>query len=149
MIVRNVVTFTSSEFNTKDPKQYFINPGCFGDDVARWLIGQLKGHGIEADDAPSQEDWGWYLTYRVNGQEHRLLLAFRPADSGGTGYWIGWVERAGALSALMGRRTTSIDPLAVSAVHHVLSSSPVVEHVRWHLQRDFDRGNEEAGQPSP
>jgi len=149
MTVRNVVTFTSSQFNTSEPKPYFINPGCFGDDVAQWLIGQLKGQGVEADEEPGQEDWGWYLTYRANGQTHRFLLAFRPADSTGTGNWIGWVERAGAVRALLGSSKTSIDPLAAEAVHQVLSRSPLIEHVQWHLQRDFDHGNEEAGQPSP
>jgi hypothetical protein len=30
--IRTVVTFNSSAFNTTQPKSYFINDCCFGDD---------------------------------------------------------------------------------------------------------------------
>ena len=40
--MRTLVTFRSSAFNTTQPKDYFINPGCFGDDVAKWLMGELR-----------------------------------------------------------------------------------------------------------
>ena len=38
---RAVVTFGSAAFNMAEPKDYFINPCCFGDDVANWLIGKV------------------------------------------------------------------------------------------------------------
>lgn len=39
--VRTVVTFESTAFNMAEPKDYFINPCCFGDDLAKWLIDEL------------------------------------------------------------------------------------------------------------
>lgn len=56
--VRTVVTFESTAFNLAEPKNCFINPCCFGDDLAKWLIGELRKHGLETDDEPSQEDFG-------------------------------------------------------------------------------------------
>jgi hypothetical protein len=47
--IRTVVTFESSLFNTSDPKDYFINPCCFGDDVAVWLAQQLRAKGYEKE----------------------------------------------------------------------------------------------------
>jgi len=38
MIVRRNVIFQSTAFNTSQPKDYFINDCCYGDDVARWLM---------------------------------------------------------------------------------------------------------------
>src|SRR5580700_9256202 len=44
--VRTVVTFESTAFNLAEPKNCFINPCCFGDDLAKWLIGELRKHGF-------------------------------------------------------------------------------------------------------
>jgi len=32
--IRTIVSFNSAAFNMTEPKRYFINPCCFGDDVA-------------------------------------------------------------------------------------------------------------------
>jgi hypothetical protein len=68
--IRTIVTFESSAFNTTDPKGYFINPCCFGDDVAKWLARQLRDKGHEAGETPGQEDFGWYLTFRISKAEY-------------------------------------------------------------------------------
>jgi len=59
----NCVVFESNAFNTSIEGENFINPGCFGDDVARWLIGQLRADGHVTEE-PRQEDFGWYFTSR-------------------------------------------------------------------------------------
>ena len=33
--MRTVATFRSAAFNTSEARPYFINPGCFGDDLAK------------------------------------------------------------------------------------------------------------------
>jgi hypothetical protein len=40
--VKTAVTLKSSTFNMSEPREYFINPGCFGDDLAKWLADQLR-----------------------------------------------------------------------------------------------------------
>jgi hypothetical protein len=59
--IRTVVTFESTAFNMTEPKDHFINPRCFVDDVAAWLIRELRKQGIGTDEKPGQEDFGWYL----------------------------------------------------------------------------------------
>jgi hypothetical protein len=61
--IKTIVTFTSLLFNTSSQKAYFINPGCFGDDVAKWLADQLRNQGHE--DMPGQEDFGWYFIFQM------------------------------------------------------------------------------------
>lgn len=39
---RTVVIFNSTAFNMAEPKDYFINPCCFKDDVPKYLIGELR-----------------------------------------------------------------------------------------------------------
>ncbi len=56
--IRTVVTFQSPAFNTSERKDYFINDGCYGDDLARWLIEQLRSRGVQTDAEPGQEDFG-------------------------------------------------------------------------------------------
>jgi hypothetical protein len=146
---RTVVTFTSSGFNTTEPKQYFINPCCYGDDLAKWLIEQFKIQGIDTDEKPGQEDFGWYVIFSVNRMPHCFVFSFRPSEDGGGGEWIGWVERCGALRTFLGRRTNDVHSSAVQAIHQTLTAAPIIQDVRWHLQRDFDHGNEAGSQPSP
>jgi len=47
-------------FNNTEPKPYFINETCFGDDVGVWLGNKLTERGFSIN-GPHQEDWGWYL----------------------------------------------------------------------------------------
>ena len=58
--------FSSDRFNLSEPKDYFINDCCYGDDVARWLGERLQLRGWTVAE-PDQEDWGWYFDAR-NGQ---------------------------------------------------------------------------------
>jgi hypothetical protein len=148
--VRTVVTFKSSAFNISEPKEYFINPGCFGDDVARWLSEQLGGSGYQAAEAPGQEDFGWYFRFTTSGIEHFFFIGYRPPDDNEEGVWIGWLERSrGFLATLAGARKRGIQPAAARAIHEILSGSPQIRDVHWHFARDFHSGREEAGTPEP
>ena len=57
------VLFTSDRFNLSEPREYFINDCCYGDDVAGWLVERLARAGL-APTEPGQEDWGWYFEVR-------------------------------------------------------------------------------------
>jgi len=150
--MRTVVTFQSTSFNTTEPKPYFINPCCFGDDLARWLIGQLRGRGVDTDEKPGQEDFGWYLDFQIAGVRSTFVVGFGfpPLDASADGTWIGWIERSrGFLGSVLGRRNRYIDPSAVELMHTILSTSPNFRDVRWHSRRDFDKGNWAVGSPTP
>jgi hypothetical protein len=148
--IRTVVTFESTIFNTTEPKEYFINPGCFGDDVANWLISELRKQGLRTDEKPDQEDFGWYLNFTITRLGHTFAIGYRPTGESEQGTWIGWVERnRGFIRSLFGGRKRGIHASAVEAIHNILSSSSQIQDVRWHFQHDFDKGLEERGALSP
>ena len=60
------ILFETNRFNLSEVQEHFINPCCFGEDLARWLRAELMERGLEVDE-PGQEDWGWYLRARRQG----------------------------------------------------------------------------------
>jgi hypothetical protein len=53
--MRTVCTFQSPLFDSATPRDHFINPGCYGDDAARWLSTALRARGLQADAEPGME----------------------------------------------------------------------------------------------
>jgi hypothetical protein len=148
--MRTLVTFKSTAFNSSEPRDYFINPCCFGDDVARWLINELPKRGFETSEEPQQEDFGWYFGFRIRGLSHTFFIGFRSANSTEDGEWIGLIQRTrGLIGSMLGREKVGVQPDAAHAIHSILSESKVIDEVRWHLQSEFDRGQEEAGASAP
>jgi hypothetical protein len=133
--VRTVVTFESTAFNMAEPKDYFINPCCFGDDLAKWLIDELRKQGFETDDEPGQEDFGWYLNFETAEIAHTFVIGHRPTSESEAGTWFGVIERNRVLF-----RRRGVQPSAVDAIHRILSTSPLIQDVRWHFKLDFDKG---------
>lgn len=155
-IMRTFVTFESSAFNVTEPRDYFINPCCYGDDLAKWLIARLRAHGIAADAEPGQEDSGWYLLFDVPEGRHCCMLGYRPADGADPGAWIGFVERhRGFIGSILGRRNHGIAASATAAIHAALTAAVAgadakeIRNVRWHLKSDFESCLEERGTPEP
>lgn len=147
---RTIVTFKSAAFNVVEPKSYFINPRCFGDDLARWFIRELRNRGLDTDDEPAQGDFGWHLNFNVPGGSHTFFVAHRPGSEGKAAMWIGWPKRdVGFFGFLFGGRKRGIDPLAAEALHKVLSESPLIQDVRWHFHGDFDDDEEQLGAATP
>jgi hypothetical protein len=93
--IRTVVTFESTAFNMATPRDYFINPCCCGDDVAVWLIRELRKQGMKTDEKPGQEDFGWCLNFEAAGVGHTFVIGHRPNGETEAGTWIGWLDRLG------------------------------------------------------
>jgi len=147
--IRTVVTFESTAFNMTKPKDYFINPCCFGDDVAEWLIRELRKQGMRTDEKPGQEDFGWYLNFEAAGIGHTFVIGHLPNGETEAGTWIGWLERQrGMIGSILGGRKRGIQSSAARAIHQTLTGSPMVRDVRWHFERDFPHGIE-GGALSP
>jgi hypothetical protein len=151
MAVRNqrtIVTFRSTAFNTSERRAHFINDGCYGDDLARWLMAELAARGTRTDPEPGQEDFGWYFTYHA-GVAHHFIVAFRPEPEP-HGLWIGWIERrAGLVGSILGARRRAIGGDALATIHAALADSDRVSDVRWHRRTEFERGNESNGTIHP
>jgi len=65
------ILFETDRFNVSEVKEHFINPCCFGEDLAAWLRQALTEKEITTC-APGQEDWGWYL-FAQRGSERYFL----------------------------------------------------------------------------
>lgn len=134
---QNCAVFKSNAFNTTIRKEYFLNPDCFGDDAAAWLIRELRAREIETDEVPDQEDFGWYFKFNAGGAKHNALIGFRPGSYGGEGEWICWIERkTGLFGVLLGKRKT-IRPEAVRAIQDILTSSKIVSGVKFCSEQDL------------
>lgn len=148
--MRTVITFESAAFNTSESRPYFLNPECFGDDVARWLGERLRATGASIPEEPGQEDFGWYMEFTVPEGTHCCVIGFRPGDEVEPGIWIIQIERSrGLFQSLLGRRHRGISAVAIGALHEILSRAEEVSHLRWHRQDDFRAGREELGALSP
>lgn len=157
-LIRTLVTFESSAFNDSEPRDYFINPSCFGDDVLRWLSERLRQRGHAAEREPIQEDFGWVLGYAVDGVRHQLIFGHRPGDEtdppdkrrGDPAVWLGWVRRRrNPAAALFGAERLGIKPAAVRAIHDALSDPGLIRNIRWHFERDFNALREDLATPEP
>jgi hypothetical protein len=148
MTVRRHVIFQSMAFNTSEPKEYFINECCFGDDLAKWLMEELQARGIETGAEPGQEDFGWYFRYQLGEADYDLVIGYRPGEDGQAGDWICTIERgAGFLASIFGARKRDIPLEAAEAIHAVLSSAPQITGARWYT--DDEMRTEEHGSDTP
>lgn len=137
--VREVVVFESDAFNASEPRPYFINPDCFGDDLARWLSNELSTRGVQIGDV-GQEDFGWYFDATANGAEHFVFVGLRPASDEDPAQWVVVVERRGS-RGIASELAHAIDAALRAAAH--------VRNATWHWKSDFDAGREENGAPLP
>ncbi len=143
---RTVVTFKTSKFNTTEPRDYFINPDCFGDDCCKWFISELEADGVKCDATPGQEDFGWYFNFEHADSRYCVVGGYRLDDD----IWMFWLERqAGFFSSLFGGRDKEIALSAAEALHRVLSRSSDIRNVQWHTKKNFDKNIEDAGAPAP
>ena len=130
--MKSDVAFRSTAFNCTQPREYFINDGCFGDDVCKFLIAQLRARGIRTGDEPGQEDFGWYFTFTVDVSEHCFVIGFQPNDPARGDRWLGSIERhVGFWRSIFGGRGRDISPEAVEVVDAALRGSPEIHDVVW------------------
>ena len=80
--MRRAVTFRTSRFESRVPKPHFINPNCFGEDLAAWLRPGLQAAGIEPGE-PIQEDYGWGVWADMGGDPYWLAMSSIDEDAGG------------------------------------------------------------------
>ena len=134
--MNTVVFFASEAFNHTEPRNYFINPCCFGDDLARWLMEELVEAGIAVEAEPGQEDFGWYFGFSVEDEKYCAVIA-----GDGEGEWYVVVERAcGFLGSVFGGRHRNVGRPGVAAIENVLSRSDRIANLRWTTWEEFRAG---------
>ena len=104
--------FDTRRFNLSEPKPHFINPSCFGEDLAAWLRSKLIERGIPTID-PGQEDWGWYIEATLDERAYFIGIggnADEPGEGPNDGEWRITIERhRRLLDKITGRNKASPD----------------------------------------
>jgi len=129
-----VVSFVTERFNTTVSKSTFINPGCFGDDLASWLAEELRAEGLYIVGAPIPEDYGWALQFKLNTRRYAAAIGYIPAF-----YWYIAVERS-TRWAIFHPRFRSVSGSAVDAIKRVLWRAREIRDIQWHSPQEFFSG---------
>jgi hypothetical protein len=150
MKIRTCATFKSDAFNTTTPKPSFVHSENFGDDLASWFMAKLRDRQAAVDENdPSQEDHGWYLTFKLNDLLYDIVVTYVPGN-GAAPRWLACIERSvGLLGSMIGKRHRSVTTEVVQLINEVLVESQECRDVRWLFFDDVRRGNLENGSASP
>jgi hypothetical protein len=137
-------TFRSGYFDNKTPKPHFINPNCFGEDLAAWLR-----DGLGARFEPGgiiQEDYGWGFWTNANGDPYWVsvqLYNFNWAAYDRTGVYVAedpgeWLLSVGYDAGLnflrpLFRRPKAHDLLSLCRAldDHLNRAGDVVHNIEW------------------
>jgi hypothetical protein len=132
--VSQELLFETSRFNLSDVKPHFINPICFGEDLARWLAARLRERGMSATE-PDQEDWGWYFDVEHAGVAYFIAIGGNASEEHAVanhGEWRVSIDRhRSMMDKLRGRgQIERVDPV-VSAVYSVLAGEGDFDALRF------------------
>lgn len=94
--------FETGRFNVTQPKEYYINECCYGEDTAAWLRDRLAELSIGVTE-PEQEDWGWYVYVYYNEDRYFIGITGHSVDksSGNRGEWALMVEKRRSLKEVI------------------------------------------------
>ena len=125
------ILFRSNRFNLSKVGEHFINPCCFGEDLAAWLRPKLAVKNIETA-TPNQEDWGWELPAKCEGDFYYLCVSGNADNPGNDeGEWRIVVEKRRSIwERLTGRGKIAADDPLVRLVEETLSQEPVIRNVQ-------------------
>jgi len=129
----NSLLFQTNQFNLSRVGEHFINPCCFGEDLAAWLQVKLAALGVETKP-PYQEDWGWELPASLPNDSYYLCMSGNsresPADKD-DGEWRIIVEKKRSIGQrLTGRgKITSSDDM-IRMLEEILKAEPTIREVR-------------------
>jgi hypothetical protein len=127
------LVFRTGRFNLSKVGAHFINPCCFGEDLAAWLEDMLSERGIEVG-RPYQEDWGWEVPVKHAAESYYLCLSGNTDGSVGNpdeGEWRIIVEKRRSLGQrLAGRGKITSDDGMLIAVKEILTADPSNRGIR-------------------
>ena len=127
------ILFRTNKFNLSQVKDHFINPCCFGEDLAAWLAPKLREKGVRIRD-PYQEDWGWELPVSLGDASYYLCMSGNSDELPGDmdlGEWRIIVQkRRSLLDRIANRGTIQPDDPMLAILQQMLSSDPAIREVR-------------------
>ena len=124
------ILFKTSRFNLSKVGEHFINPCCFGEDLAAWLRAKLVERNIETFQ-PYQEDWGWELPASLGPDSYDLCMSGNADGSSmNEGEWRIIVEKKRSLwQRLSGKGRIAQNDEMTGLVEQILSGDPTLRDV--------------------
>jgi len=129
--MRHDLLFETDRFNLSQERENFINPCCFGEDLAGWLRGKLAERGAKASE-PAQEDWGWYLGADYEGHSYFIGIGGNADEGRGGNYgeWRIMVEEPQSLWARLTKKKTPTPEKMFALIRSIVESEPGFTNVR-------------------
>lgn len=128
------VSFQTRLFENKVVKPHFINPICFGEDVAAWLIARLPQPPFVVSE-PIQEDYGWGFWTQVNGEPYWTAITVGEDTLGQEiATWMVTVTDEAGCNPVrrMLKRPNVENLLAICrALDSALYSEPAILEIQW------------------
>ena len=126
------ILFETDRFNLSKVGQHFINPCCFGEDLAAWLRLKLIERSIEVRE-PYQEDWGWELPARNGSDSHYLCMSGNSDESSKNkdeGEWRIIIEKRRSIGQrLRGTGKINTGDAMVRTLQEILGAEPSIREV--------------------
>lgn len=127
-------TFRSSRFEHRTPGPHFINPTCFGEDLAAWLRPHLQAAGLQPSE-PIQEDYGWGLWTRADGDPYWIAIGAFGDDTPETeaewGIGVSYDPGFNLLKRLFHRPAEGGLLRVATAIDAALKGEPSIRQVEW------------------
>ena len=123
-------SFSSDHFNRSESKDFYINPNCYGDDLAAFLLKSLKKQSIKVEeDGPDQEDFGWYINFEFEGTAYSCVVLYQEDVD----RWLCVLEyNAGLIGSLFGKRNKPIPSHVSEIFKRVITSHPsIFNNIEW------------------
>ena len=145
--VRTLATFRSGKFNLSAPEPHWINPGCFGEDLASWLHDRLlRVPGLQVAP-PDEEDWGWFLPITREGDSFRLDIGLVPEEP--PEWMVHLVPQPSLLQRLKGGISDAAILALLGNIHQTLQTIPDISALSWHLAGLHARGDASSAASTP
>ena len=128
------ILFDTDRFNLSVTKEHFINPCCFGEDLAAWLRSKLVEKSIPTIE-PGQEDWGWYIESTLGDASYFIGIggaANESAANPNEGEWRIMVEKHRSVwDKLTGKHKTSPSDPIFAVIREILEHESDFRNVRY------------------
>ncbi len=126
------ILFKTDRFNLSKVGEHFINPSCFGEDLAAWFRSKLMEKSVDASQ-PYQEDWGWELPAKYGSDAYYLCMSGNAEDSSAnnnSGEWRIIIEKKRSIAQrISGKGKITADDGMMRLVEDILRSEPTIHDV--------------------